>query len=336
MILAGKSGRFLTGAVRKDTCYTLLARAKRKHSLSQPNEIKQTPLPVVRSIVGGVLMGLANLVPGVSGGTMILVTGLYDEFITAIADVTRFRITKRNLLFLAIVGGTAGVAIVALAGTLSRVVTLHRSAMFSLFIGLTLGGAPMLARMIKRFNASSAVGLAIGIAVMIGIALSQTEPVDREAIRAAVAEGRFVVTPNYPRDVASGVLGISAMVLPGISGAYMLLVLDRYETILAAIAEAKRFVFSPQDRSASTSFLHVIIPTAIGAVFSLVLLSNLLKWALRRHEKPMLGFLLGILLGSVVGIWPFDAASSVQDYGVGAMLALLGFVSTTSLARLSA
>lgn len=281
-------------------------------------------------------MGLANLVPGVSGGTMILVTGLYDEFITAIADVTRLRITRRNLLFLAIIGIAAGVAIVALAGTLSRVVTLHRSAMFSLFIGLTLGGAPLLVRMLKRFNTSSVLGLTIGVALMIGIALSHTKPVDREAIRAAVAQGRLVVTPNYPRDVASGVLGMSAMVLPGISGAYMLLVLDRYETILAAIAEAKRFVLSRVDRSASMSFLHVIIPTAIGAVLSLVLFSNLLKWALRRHEKPMLGFLLGILLGSVIGIWPFDAASSVTDYGVGALLAVLGFVSTTSLSRLSA
>ena len=308
----------------------------RKHSLSQPDEIKQTRIPVVRSIVGGVLMGLANLVPGVSGGTMILVIGLYDEFITAIADVTRFRITKRNLLFLAIVGGAAGVAIVTLAGTLSRAVTLHRSAMFSLFIGLTLGGAPMLARMIKRFNASSAMGLTIGIALMIGIALNHTKSVDREAVRAAVAEGRFVVTPNYPRDVASGVLGMSAMVLPGISGAYMLLVLDRYEAILAAIAEAKHFVLSGQDRGTLMPFLHVLIPTAIGAVLSLVLLSNLLKWALHRHEKPMLGFLLGILLGSVFGIWPFDPANSVPDYGVGALLAVIGFVCTTRLARLSA
>ena len=290
----------------------------------------------MRSIVGGVLMGLANLVPGVSGGTMILVTGLYDEFITAIADVTRFRISKRNLLFLAIVGGAAGVAIVIFAGILSRAVTLHRSAMFSLFIGLTLGGAPMLARMIKRANASSAVGLMMGVALMIGVALNHSKSVDWEAVRKAVAEGRFVVTPDYPRDVASGVLGMSAMVLPGISGAYMLLVLDRYETILAAIAEAKRFVLSGQDRGTSMPFLHVLIPTAMGAVLSLVLLSNLLKWALHRHEKLMLGFLLGILLGSVVGIWPFDAASSTADYGVGAALAVLGFVCTTRLARLSA
>ena len=113
---------------------------------------------------------------------------------------------------------------------------------------------------------------------MIGIALNHTKSVDREEVRTAVAEGRFVVTPNYPRDVASGVLGMSAMVLPGISGAYMLLVLDRYETILAAIAEAKRFVFSGNDRGTSMSFLQVLIPTAIGAVLSVVLLSNLFIW----------------------------------------------------------
>ncbi len=110
------------------------------------------PPPVVRAGIGGVLMGMAMLVPGISGGTMILVMGLYDEFIAGIADVTRLRFTRRNITFLATVGFAAVVAIAALAGTMSRAVTLHRSAMFSLFIGLTLGGAPLLVRMLKGFS----------------------------------------------------------------------------------------------------------------------------------------------------------------------------------------
>ncbi len=297
---------------------------------------KARPLPVVRSAIGGFLMGLANLVPGVSGGTMIVVMGLYEQFITSIADVTRLRFTKRNVAFLGIVGSTAVVAIALLAGVLSRTVTLHREPMFSLFIGMTLGGVPVLIRMLDRVKASSVVGMAIGLAVMVGIALTKEEPPDREAVRAAVAQGTFVINPDYSRDVAAGVLGMSAMVLPGISGAYMFLILGRYEVILASIAMAKSYVFSLGARGDPRAFLAVIIPAAIGALFSLVVLANFLKWMLQSHRHPTVGLLLGILFGSVVGIWPFDRTSAPGDYAVGATLALAGFITTALLSRIRA
>lgn len=280
-------------------------------------------------------MGMANLVPGISGGTMILVTGLYDEFISSVADVTRLRFTRRNLTFLAIVGGAAVMVIATLAGTLSRAVTLHHSAMFSLFIGLTLGGVPLLVRLLKRPSASSMIGVAVGLCLMIAIALTNDEPPSATAIKAAVAEGGFVINPQYQRDLAAGALGMSAMVLPGISGAYMLLVLGRYETILASVSLAKDYALSMGRGGDASVFLGVLIPTAIGAIVSLICLSNAIKWMLRRHEKPTLGLLLGILLGSVVGIWPFDATSQAADYAVGASLALAGFVFTALIARIS-
>jgi len=300
---------------------------------SQTEQVAQGPLPVARSIVGGVLMGLANLVPGVSGGTMILVTGLYDEFITSIADVTRLKFTRRNIAFLCIVGAAALVAIATLSGTLSRAVTLHRSAMYALFIGLTLGGAPLLIRMIGRFDKATVAGVVLGLGLMLLIAATSEERPDSAAVKEAVARGEFVVEPAYVRDVFAGVLGMSAMVLPGISGAYMLLILQRYETILASISLAKKYVVSGGEGDPGT-FLAVIIPTAIGAIISLVLLSNVLKWLLHHHEKITLGCLLGILFGSVVGIWPFEAASTGADYGIGAALAAAGFVATTLLAKI--
>ncbi len=300
-----------------------------------PNVPQDTaPPPVPRTVLAGFLMGLANLVPGVSGGTMILVAGLYDEFITAVADVTRLRFTRRNITFLCLVGVGAVVAIAGLAGTLSKAVTLHRSAMYALFIGLTLGGAPLLTRMIGRVNTSAAVGAAMGLGLMILIAMTSTDRPDSEAVKQALARGEFVVEANYARDLLAGALGMSAMVLPGVSGAYMLLILQRYETILASISLAKRYVLSGGGEGDAGIFLAVIIPTAIGAIVSLVLLSNVLKWLLHHHEKPTLGFLLGILFGSVVGIWPFDATATTMDYCFGLGLASVGFAGTTLLARL--
>lgn len=294
----------------------------------------EKPVPFVRAGIGGVLMGLANLVPGVSGGTMILVMGLYDEFITSVADITRLRFTRRNVLLLGTIGGAAAMAIVLFAGVLGRAVTLHTSAMFSLFIGLTLGGAPLLFRMIGRITPSVVVGMLVGLAAMTAIAVHREEPPDKVAIRESVAAGRYVITPMYARDVVAGTVAISAMVLPGISGAYMLLVLGRYEAILSAIDVAKRGVFSFGRDGDILLALRVIVPVGIGVILGLVVLANLLKWLLHHHEKPTLAVLQGVLLGSVIGLWPLDATSGGSDYATCAALALAGFGAALGLSRI--
>jgi len=293
-------------------------------------------LPVVRSAIAGVLMGLANLVPGISGGTMIVVMGLYDDFISSVADATRLRFTRRGVVFLCIVAVAAAVAIASLAGTLSRAVTLHRSAMFSLFIGLTLGGAPLLIKMIHKVRTPFVAGVVVGLAIMLTIAVTSAEPPNRDAVKQAVAEGRFIVEADYSRDVIAGALGMSAMVLPGISGAYMLLILGRYETILAAVSMTKDYALSVGDKGEPAVFLSVIIPTGVGAVISLIALSNFLKWMLHRHRDVTIGALLGILLGSVVGIWPFEQSSLPRDYLLGLVLVLAGFMVTTALSKIKA
>ncbi|MBU0717338.1 MAG: DUF368 domain-containing protein [Planctomycetes bacterium] len=301
-----------------------------------PRPVPRAPLPLARSGVAGVLMGLANLVPGISGGTMIVITGLYDEFIESIADVTRLHFTKRNLTFVGILACAAGLAIATLAGTLSRAVTLHPSAMYSLFIGLTLGGVPLLVKMLPRVTTGAVIGGVVGLSIMVTVAVTKDEPPNRDAVREAVAQGTFVLEPAYERDVAAGILGMSAMVLPGISGAYMLLVLGRYETILAAIALAKTYAFSLGGEGELGTALRILVPTAIGAILSIVLVSNLLKWMLHRHRATTIGLLLGILGGSIFGIWPFEATSQMADYLFGLFLAVAGFAITLLLSRLSA
>jgi len=97
-------------------------------------------------------------------------------------------------------------------------------------------------------------------------------------------------------DVVSGLVGSTTMVLPGISGSYMLLVLNQYDRVVGAVADL---------RDGATSAAGILIPVGIGVVIGIVGLSNLLKVLLHRYEKVTLGFLLGMLLGSVLGLWPF-------------------------------
>lgn len=238
-----------------------------------------------RVIFGGFLMGLANLVPGVSGGTMILALGLYDRFIGAIADVTRLRREPRSFLFLALIGLGAVLSIALLAGVAVDLVINHRWVMYSLFVGMTLGGVPELWKQCRPLGASTIIGTSVGIGIMAGLAWGLS-------------------TTQLPRNtvvyLVVGAIAASSMILPGVSGSYLLLILGMYEVVIGSISETLR-----GDRAEG---LAVMIPVGIGAVLGVALLSNVLKLALARAPKPSHAVLLGLLCGSVLGLWPFQEA----------------------------
>ncbi len=256
------------------------------------NHAPHAPSPVApftvrrgfRTAVGGVLMGVANLIPGVSGGTMILAIGIYEEFIDAVADVTALRFSMRRIVFLGILALFAAGAIVGLSGVILHLLLWHSVAMFALFIGLTLGGTPLLVKMIGRPTTGAVVATVAGFGLM-------------AAVAGAKYLGDLSVPQNTAMDFTAGVVGATTMVLPGISGSYMLLILDQYDRVIGAVSDLKSGAFDA---------LKIIVPVGIGAVLGVVALSNLLKWLLCRHEKATLGFLLGMLLGSVLGLWPFS------------------------------
>jgi len=249
--------------------------------LAQVQEPPATPAPpIVKTAIAGVLMGMANLIPGVSGGTMVLAVGLYNEFIDAVADVTAFRFSRRRIVFLAVLGGFAAGSIYSLSSVILYLLFHYDSIMYALFIGMTLGGAPMLLRSLGRLSTVAVVSVAAGLAVMIAVAL----------VRESAA-----VPQNTVVDVVAGMVAAITMVLPGISGSYMLLIMNQYERVVGAVDDLN---------------LAIIIPVGIGAVAGVVLLSNALKLLLHRYERPTIGVLLGLLLGSVIGLWPFGRVPS--------------------------
>jgi putative membrane protein len=261
-----------------------------RHSSTAP-----LPLLAVRSAVGGVFMGLANLVPGISGGTMLLAAGVYPEFITGVAEVSTARLRPRSLLVLGAVIVGAAAAIVSLAGIVGDLVVTRRWVMFSLFIGLTLGGVPILLRMLRPLDRSVIAPTVIGIVAMGALAFVQHSG----AGSASPASGRgFVML------LIAGAAGGSAMILPGVSGGYLLLILGQYVTILTAI-EAARAGASAQDWVAVRQAMYVFVPVGIGVIAGVVGVSNVIKILLDRHERATLGVLLGLLLGAVLGLWPF-------------------------------
>ncbi|CAN5754961.1 hypothetical protein BH24ACI5_BH24ACI5_22280 [soil metagenome] len=248
-----------------------------------------------RSVIGGLFMGLANLVPGISGGTMLLAVGVYPHFIGGIAEISTFTFRAKTILTLACIVGTALTAVLLFAGLMSELVVNHRWIMYSTFIGLTLGGVPVLWKMVRPADSLIVMTSIAGIAVMAAMA----------AIGPAGSGPAVDGSHAYAMYFVAGLAGASAMVLPGISGGYLLLILGQYITLLTAVAMVKDGLRGG-DMNPILDAMHVIVPLGLGVVIGVVGVSNLIKLLLERFARPTLGVLLGLLLGAVIGLWPFQ------------------------------
>ncbi len=271
---------------------------------------------VLRGLVGGVFMGLANLVPGISGGTMLVAAGIYQGFIEAIAEVTTFRFRFRSVLLLGTVVFAAAMAILLLAGPTKELVVHHRWIMYAIFIGLTLGGVPVVWTMVDRATRGLWIGAACGFVGMAALGIVQ-----------AAGSGAAGSNEGFLVMLVAGMVAAGAMILPGISGGYLFLVMGVYVPVLGAIDQLKTAVkggggLSGIWAAAQDPFVGVVIPVGIGVVLGVVVVSNLLKIALNKAEKPTLGVLLGLLVGAVVGLWPFQqgVAPKVGDLHRGQVL----------------
>jgi len=286
------------------------------------------PALVTRASLGGVLMGLANLVPGISGGTMLLAAGVYPAFVKAVAELSLFRFRLRPLVLLTVISVGALAAIGLLAGPTKALVISHRWVMYSLFIGLTFGGVPLVWRMARPLTPAVVFGALAGFAVMAGMVFLRP---------GGGGGGGWLVL------ALAGAAGASAMILPGVSGAYLLLVLGQYERILGAVDQCKRGLGG--DLGLIREAAQVVLPVGLGVIAGIVLVSNLVRWTLEHCEKATLGVLLGLLFGSVLGIWPFQAvveeggpkiyyAPGAGRIAAGLGLVLAGFAITLLIDRI--
>lgn len=246
----------------------------------------------LRLLFGGAMMGLANLVPGISGGTMLVAAGVYRRFIDAVSSLSRLRIDRASLLTVAVVAVGVVVAVATFAAAVGVALLHARWAMYALFIGLTLGGVPILWRSIRPGSVAAWIGIVAGAAGMFGLSLLQEGNATGAGTSGWVAVG------------IAGAAGAAAMILPGVSGAYLLLLLGQYRTVLDAIREATSAA-AGLDLERLWGQFEVLVPFGVGVLVGLVLVSNLLRSLIRRFERATLGVLLGLLLGAPAGLYPF-------------------------------
>ena len=285
---------------------------------------------MIHTFLAGTLMGIANIIPGVSGGTMILAVGLYERFVDAVADLTRLRFRARSLIFLGTLGASAIVAIFVAATPISWGMEHHQHIMFASFIGLTLGGVPMIWKMMLPIKPASIIGAIGGFSAMIFLSFALRD---------------FAVPVSFPFLFAGGIIGAAAMVLPGISGSYLLLALGLYYPIMDGIDEFKGAVRALDVAAAMSPALDVGLPLVLGVLTGIAGLANVLKALLRRLHDPTMGALLGLLLGSAFSLYPFRepghndpfaAAAPATFTSVLAVAAciLIGFGITFAISRI--
>jgi len=246
----------------------------------------------------GFCMGAADVVPGVSGGTMAFILGIYTQFINAIRsfDVIWLQHVFKLELKPALQRPHFGFLIPLFIGLVcallffTRVVPLpillhtHPEIIYGLFFGLIVGSIIAILPEIERFDTSAVFFLSLGTGL--GWLIVTIVPVN---------------TPDSAWFIfLSGMLAISAMLLPGISGSFILLILRKYDTILNAIGHFH---------------LMVLIPFGLGVLTGLIVFSRLLSWLLARFYRATLLVIIGILIGSLWVIWPFQEREYVTVHG---------------------
>ncbi len=239
----------------------------------------------------GVLMGAADIVPGVSGGTIAFITGIYDTLIDSIRAVDATFLRKALSLdfsgawkhvnggFLLLLLAGIATSIFSLARLISWILEHYPVPLWAFFFGLILASALLLLREVDRWTLAPATCLVTGAAVALGIAFSPAGNVD------VGLAGVFL----------SGFIAICAMILPGISGSFILVLLGMYSTVLSAI------------KSLDLVFIAVF---AVGAASGLMCFSRLLHWLLQRYHQSTMALLTGFLFGSLAIVWPWKQVLS--------------------------
>ena len=260
----------------------------------------------VIDILKGMVMGIANVIPGVSGGTMAVAMGIYDRLITALTHI--FKEFKKSFASVLPIGIGMVLGIVGLSMVIEWMFGVIPVPTNLLFIGLILGGVPAIWQRVKgnKVTAGHIIGFLLFFALVIGLSFIQasTEK-EKEMIKAEeTAESAFSVETGVVPAIkytCAGVVASATMVIPGVSGSMMMMVMGLYEDIIASISNLVKALPS-LDMDMIGMCCGLLIPFGIGAVVGIFAIAKLIEMLLEKHSVITFWCILGLIIGSPIAI----------------------------------
>ena len=240
-------------------------------------------------ILKGFSMGAANVIPGVSGGTLALITGIYEELIDSLKSFNiqalklLFRgefktfISHINLKFLSLVFFGTALSIISLARVLEYFFKQNEKMVWSFFFGLIIASIYYVAKMINSWNISSIVFLLVGITFATSLAF--LKPLSENS-------------SSYYLFIC-GIVSVASMILPGLSGSYVLILMGNYHLIM---------LHSVSD---PLSNLNILFPVILGSIIGFITLSHSISYVLKKYYDSTISLLTGFVVGSLLIIWPW-------------------------------
>lgn len=256
----------------------------------------------------GAAMGVANVIPGVSGGTVALIAGIYRRLITALGALgpaALHHLPRREFAafwravdgrWLVVLLTGVALSILSLAHLVELLLDARERWTMAFFFGLIVVSVGYVAQRVRRWSAATLAALAVGTVIAVGIAF--------------LAPGSENDAPLYV--FLCGVLAITSMILPGLSGSFVLILTGNYALVLGAIS--------------SLSF-GVLIPLALGCLVGLVAFARALGWVFERYADATLAIMTGFVVGSLVVIWPWKETltRSIERAGQAAKEVVTGY-----------
>lgn len=241
---------------------------------------------ILRLYFKGVAMGAADIVPGVSGGTIALISGIYEELIFTLKNINLsllktlfkdgFKVFWKSLNgnFLSVLLLGIASSVILLAQVIVFLLENHEFKIWGFFFGLIISSAFLIIKDVNPLNTMQIIWVLSGIVIAALISLSNTTQIPDTDIYIFL----------------TGSIAITAMILPGISGSFILLLLSKYEYIITAIKEFN---------------IRTLLVFALGCIFGLIIFSRILHFLFQNYKMNLLSLLSGFLIGSLIKIWPF-------------------------------
>ncbi|HCZ0793971.1 TPA: DUF368 domain-containing protein [Staphylococcus aureus] len=273
------------------------------------------------NILKGFAMGTSDLVPGVSGGTIALLLGIYNQFIASISGIFSRRFWPSFTFLIPIIIGML-LAMGSLSNLFNYLLSQHHIPTMFFFGGLIIGIVPYLLKISNyktSFTTKHYMMVIAGIAILIVITLMNNG--DKHA-----GETLTLSTGLIIKYFIAGMCASSAMLLPGISGSFMLLVFGVYGTVMLAISEVVKLNFTG---------LPILLAVGFGVLAGFIISSKIIQYFLTRHKLMTFALIIGFVVGSLFAVFP-GLPTNIVMWFVSLVVFIIGFIVSLTLGRITA